>query len=68
MVARANSPQESHTNFVGRSVLRLEDPPLLTGEGRFVNDLSFPDQPHMRVVRSAARRPLSRTDFSPGWW
>ena len=38
---------------VGRSVLRLEDPPLLTGEGRFVGDLSFPDQLHMRVVRSA---------------
>jgi aerobic carbon-monoxide dehydrogenase large subunit len=38
---------------VGRSVLRLEDPPLLTGEGRFVGDLSFPHQLHMRVVRSA---------------
>jgi CO/xanthine dehydrogenase Mo-binding subunit len=33
--------------------LRLEDPPLLTGEGRFVGDLSFPNQLHMRVVRSA---------------
>jgi aerobic carbon-monoxide dehydrogenase large subunit len=33
--------------------LRLEDPPLLTGEGRFVADLSFPHQLHMRVVRSA---------------
>jgi aerobic carbon-monoxide dehydrogenase large subunit len=38
---------------VGRSVLRLEDPPLLTGDGRFVADLSFPHQLHMRVVRSA---------------
>jgi carbon-monoxide dehydrogenase large subunit len=38
---------------VGRSVLRLEDPPLLTGEGRFVGDLSLPHQLHMRVVRSA---------------
>ena len=38
---------------VGRSVLRLEDPPLLTGEGRFVGDLSFPNQLHLRVVRSA---------------
>jgi aerobic carbon-monoxide dehydrogenase large subunit len=33
--------------------LRIEDPPLLTGEGRFVGDLSFPNQLHMRVVRSA---------------
>ena len=39
--------------ILGRSVLRLEDPPLLTGKGRFVNDLSLPNQLHMRVVRSA---------------
>jgi carbon-monoxide dehydrogenase large subunit len=38
--------------FVGRSVLRLEDRPLLTGAGRFAADISFPDQLHMRVVRS----------------
>jgi carbon-monoxide dehydrogenase large subunit len=41
------------TRVVGRSVLRLEDPPLLTGEGRFVGDLSFQHQLQMRVVRSA---------------
>ena len=41
------------TRVVGRSVLRLEDPPLLTGEGRFVADLSFQHQLQMRVVRSA---------------
>jgi carbon-monoxide dehydrogenase large subunit/6-hydroxypseudooxynicotine dehydrogenase subunit gamma len=40
-------------NFVGRSVLRLEDRPLLTGAGRFAADISFPGQLHMRVVRSA---------------
>jgi CO/xanthine dehydrogenase Mo-binding subunit len=39
--------------IIGQSVLRLEDPPLLTGRGRFVADLSFPHQLHMRVVRSA---------------
>jgi carbon-monoxide dehydrogenase large subunit len=38
--------------FVGRSVLRLEDRPLLKGEGRFAADISFPGQWHMRVVRS----------------
>src|SRR5215471_3916883 len=53
MVAGVNSPVGSHPSFVGRSVLRLEDPPLLTGKGRFVNDLSLPNQLHMRVVRSA---------------
>jgi CO/xanthine dehydrogenase Mo-binding subunit len=38
--------------FVGRSVPRLEDRPLLTGQGRFAADVSFPGQWHMRVVRS----------------
>jgi aerobic carbon-monoxide dehydrogenase large subunit len=40
--------------FVGRSVTRLEDPPLVMGRGRFAADISFPHQLHMRVVRSAA--------------
>jgi aerobic carbon-monoxide dehydrogenase large subunit len=39
--------------YVGRSVPRLEDRPLLTGQGRFAADISFPHQWHMRVVRSA---------------
>ncbi|HET7717727.1 MAG TPA: xanthine dehydrogenase family protein molybdopterin-binding subunit [Bauldia sp.] len=37
---------------IGRSVRRLEDGPLLTGQGRFAADVSFPGQLHMRVVRS----------------
>ena len=43
---------ELKQNFVGRSVPRLEDRPLLTGRGRFAADISFPGQWHMRVVRS----------------
>src|SRR6476661_2223156 len=38
--------------FIGRSVPRLEDRPLLTGQGRFAADISFPGQWTMRVVRS----------------
>src|SRR5206468_3743489 len=37
---------------LGRSVPRLEDRPLVTGRGRFVGDISFPRQLHMRLVRS----------------
>jgi carbon-monoxide dehydrogenase large subunit len=40
-------------NFVGRSVTRLEDRPLVTGNGRFAADVSFAHQLHMRVVRSS---------------
>ena len=42
----------SRTTYVGKSVARLEDAPLLRGEGRFADDVSFPHQLHMRVVRS----------------
>ena len=38
--------------LLGRSLPRLEDPPLLTGRGRFVADVSVPGELHMRIVRS----------------
>ena len=38
--------------FIGRSVPRLEDRPLVTGQGRFAADIEFAHQVHMRVVRS----------------
>ena len=38
--------------FIGRSVPRLEDRPLLMGRGLFAGDVSFPQQLHMRIVRS----------------
>ena len=40
------------TKWIGRSVERLEDPPLVRGRGRYAGDISFPHQLHMRVVRS----------------
>ncbi len=40
--------------FIGSSVPRLEDRPLLLGRGRFAADISFAGQWHMRVVRSPA--------------
>lgn len=47
------SPFKKGTSRVlGHAVARLEDPPLVTGKARFVNNLSFPGQLHMRVVRS----------------
>ena len=38
---------------IGAAVPRLEDRPLLAGQGAFADDISFPGQLHMRVVRSA---------------
>jgi carbon-monoxide dehydrogenase large subunit len=42
----------TNTKWIGQSVLRLEDPPLVKGYGRFAADISFPHQLHMRLVRS----------------
>jgi carbon-monoxide dehydrogenase large subunit/6-hydroxypseudooxynicotine dehydrogenase subunit gamma len=39
--------------WIGKSVERLEDPPLVRGRGRFAGDISFPHQLHMRVVRAS---------------
>src|SRR5216684_4022707 len=41
-------------SVVGRSVPRLEDPPLVRGRGRFAADVAFPHMLHMRLVRSAS--------------
>ncbi len=38
--------------WIGQSVTRLEDPPLVRGHGRYAGDISFPHQLHMRVVRA----------------
>ena len=38
--------------FVGRSVPRVEDPKLLTGSTRFIDDLSLPGMLHCAILRS----------------
>ena len=40
------------TSWIGQSVERLEDPPLVTGRGIFAGDINFPHQQTMRIVRS----------------
>ncbi len=45
-------PAPTKQTYVGQSLPRLEDRPLLTGQGRFAADISFPGQWTMRVVRS----------------
>jgi carbon-monoxide dehydrogenase large subunit len=37
---------------VGESVLRKEDAPFVTGEGRYVDDIKLPGMLHMAIVRS----------------
>src|SRR4051812_13330052 len=41
-------------SILGNSVLRLEDPTLLTGEGKYVDDLTESGLLHVSYVRSSA--------------
>jgi aerobic carbon-monoxide dehydrogenase large subunit len=40
-------------SWIGQSVERLEDPPLVVGRGEFAGDINFAHQLHMRIARSA---------------
>jgi CO/xanthine dehydrogenase Mo-binding subunit len=44
--------ERGKTRVFGKPVTRLEDRPLVTGRGRYVADMNFPRQLHMRVVRA----------------
>lgn len=51
-IEEAQKARADSDAVIGRSVTRLEDPPLVRGEGCFAGDVNFPRQLHMRVVRS----------------
>lgn len=52
--------------LVGQSLLRKEDGPLLRGQGLFAADVNFPNQLHMRVVRSTyAHGNIVSVDLAP---
>jgi carbon-monoxide dehydrogenase large subunit len=52
------------TNHIGARVKRGDDPRLLTGRGRYVDDLTFPRMVHVAVVRSVhAHARLVRVDL-----
>jgi aerobic carbon-monoxide dehydrogenase large subunit len=40
-------------SLIGQSLARIEDSPLVRGQGCFIADVNFPHQLHMRVVRSS---------------
>ena len=37
---------------LGDRLPRLEDPPLIQGQGRYAGDINFPNQLHMRILRA----------------
>ncbi len=56
---------EDRTAVLGTRMLRKEDPPLLTGEARYTDDLGIPGALHLAVVRSPfAHARITNVDLS----
>ena len=59
------APTHTAGRFVGQSVPRKEDPRLLTGRGRYTDDVELPRMLHAHFVRSdIARAKIIRLDVS----
>ena len=57
------APLRTAGRFVGQAVLRKEDPRLLTGRGRYTDDVDLPGMLHAHFVRSdLARARITRLD------
>ena len=54
--ASARLTNDRRSRWIGKSVTRLEDRPLVTGTGQYVGDQNLVHQLHARVVRSAHAR------------
>src|ERR1700739_4295576 len=48
--------QNLRKSWIGQSVERLEDPPLVAGRGEFAGDINFAHQLHMRIARAPHAR------------
>lgn len=62
-MSEPSDPRVTTHAAVGRSVPRLEDPALLVGQGRYLDDIVLPDILHCAFVRSsAAHAKIDRID------
>ena len=52
--------------WIGKSVKRIEDPRLLRGKGRFIDDLKLPRMAHAAILRSPrAHARIVRAGLAP---
>jgi aerobic carbon-monoxide dehydrogenase large subunit len=58
--------QPAHTNFVGQPILRREDARMLTGRGRFTDDIRLPGMTYAAVLRSSYGHALIRSIDTSG--
>jgi carbon-monoxide dehydrogenase large subunit len=56
----------SNSQIIGRPIVRIEDAPLVRGQGRFVDDLQYSGMLHAAFVRSPhAHATISRIETAP---
>lgn len=60
-----SKPTPEQPRYIGARITRLEDPRLITGQGRYIDDLVLPGMLHARLVRSElAHAKLTNIDTS----
>jgi aerobic carbon-monoxide dehydrogenase large subunit len=65
MTETLDTTEQRAQGYVGTSVPRREDPELLTGQARFIDDITIPGMVWMAVVRSPyAHARITRVDVS----
>jgi aerobic carbon-monoxide dehydrogenase large subunit len=58
--------RQGGNGYVGQAIRRKEDPPLITGRGRYVDDIQLPGTLHAVIVRSPeAHAKITSIDASP---
>ena len=51
-MSRQEEQPRSKYNWIGKSMKRVEDPRLLAGKGKYVDDIELPRMAHAAVMRS----------------
>ena len=50
--SRQREKPGQNLKWIGKSMKRVEDPRLLTGQGRYIDDIDLPNMLHAAVLRS----------------
>ncbi|MDP6184736.1 MAG: hypothetical protein QF609_13060, partial [Gammaproteobacteria bacterium] len=50
--SKRRAPPADNLRWIGKSMNRVEDPRLLTGYGKFADDIDVPNMAHAAVLRS----------------
>lgn len=63
--SRQQEPHKKDLKWIGKSIKRVEDPRLLTGNGQYIDDIALPKMAHAAILRSdRAHARIKRIDVS----